>query len=145
VIETLDHRLAIARELGETHAFNPERDDVAGVVADLTGGYGAEFVFECGGTAGTFQERVDLAAPGGAVEAVSIPAEDRLAFRHSCARRKGLDVRMIRRANLTFERALRRNRDEGFASHTRPLDQAQQACETAAGHRDGVLKEIVTP
>jgi L-iditol 2-dehydrogenase len=150
VTDLLDERLELARQLGATHALNPRRDDVVAAVGELTGGAGADFVFECAGQDETFHQMAEIAAPGGRVGVVGIPADDRLAFRHSAARRKGLDVLMIRRANRTFERALRRTLAERLplsrlATHHWPLEGVQQAYETAARYRDGVIKAIVNP
>ena len=150
VTDLLDDRLAAARELGATCTLNAARDDVPAAVADLTGGAGADFVFECAGAAETFEQMVEIAAPAGVVGVVGIPAADRLAVRHSAARRKGLDLRMIRRANRTFARALARTLAEGLplgrlATHHWPLEQTQQAYETGAGYRDGVLKALIRP
>jgi len=150
VTDLLDDRLAAAGELGATHTLNPTRDDVAAAVADLTGGDGADIVFECAGAPETFEQMVEIAAPAGTVAVVGIPEADRLAFRHSLARRKGLDVRMVRRSNRTFARALARTLGEGLplgrlASHHWPLEEARAAYETAAGYRDGVIKAVVNP
>ena len=150
VTDVLDYRLELARKLGATHTFNPDRDDIVAAVADLTGGYGADFVFECAGEAETFEQMTEIAAPAGRVAVVGIPAEDRLAFKHSVARRKGLDVLMIRRANRTFHRGLTRAIGEKLpltelATHHGPLARTQQIFETAASYTDGVVKAIVNP
>jgi len=150
VTDVLDYRLSLARRLGATHTLNAERDDVVPAVADLTGGCGADFVFECAGEAETFEQMVEVAAPAGRVGVVGIPAEDRLAYKHSSARRKGLDVLMIRRANRTFARALARMRNERLplallATHHQPLARTQDAYETASVYADGVVKAIVNP
>ncbi|MHC4715976.1 MAG: zinc-dependent alcohol dehydrogenase [Planctomycetota bacterium] len=150
VTDVLDYRLALAQMLGATHTLNPRRDDVVAAVTDLTGGYGADYVFECAGEAETFDQMVEAAAPAGRVAVVGIPAEDRLAFKHSAARRKGLDVLMIRRANRTFGRALARTLDEKLplaelATHHDPLDRTQRAYETAAAYADGVVKAVINP
>ena len=150
VTDPLDYRLALARELGATHAFNPTGDDVVAAVRDLTGGHGADFVFECAGEPETFAQMVEAAAPAGRIGVAGIPADDRLAFRHSAARRKGLDVLMIRRSNRTFSRAVRRALHERLplsrlAGHHWPLEQVQQAFQTAAEYRDGVIKAVVNP
>jgi len=150
VTDLLDYRLELARQLGATRTLNPTRDDVVAVCRELTGVHGADFVFECAGVDETFGQMVEVAAPAGAVGVVGIPVEDRLAFKHSAARRKGLDVRMIRRANRTFDRALARTIAEKLplgrlATHHWPLAQTQQAHETAANYRDGVVKAIINP
>jgi len=150
VTDLLDYRLELARDLGADHAFNPRRDDVIAAVRELTGGHGAEFVFECAGCEETFEQMVELAAPAGRVAVVGIPAEDRLAFKHSTARRKGLDVLMVRRANRTFHRAAAWARQANLplaklVTHHFPLEQTQRAYETAAGYADGVVKAIIRP
>ena len=150
VTDVLDYRLELAAELGATHTFNPDCDDIMAEVQALTGGDGADFVFECAGEPDTFAQMVEIAAPAGRVGVVGIPAEDALAFKHSTARRKGLDVLMIRRACLTFERALAAAMEGDLplrllATHHWPLAEAQEAFETAAHYRNGVVKAIINP
>ena len=148
--EKLDYRLNLARQVGATHGLNPTRDDVPAQVAKISGGHGMPFVFEAAGDPQTFQQMVDCAAPAGGVAVVGIPAEDRLSFRHSIARRKGLDVLMIRRSNRTLERAMTwaqtgRLPVSRLVSHHWPMSQVQLAFEVAANYADGVVKGIVNP
>jgi L-iditol 2-dehydrogenase len=150
VTDVLDYRLDLARQLGATHTYNPTRDDVVSAVRDITHGDGADFVFECAGQDQTFAQMVQVAAPAGRVGVVGIPAEDRMEIKHSVARRKGLDILMIRRANLTFHRALARTLHEKLplaALVTRhwPLVNCQDAFATAANRQDGVVKAVVNP
>ncbi|HEY3319105.1 MAG TPA: alcohol dehydrogenase catalytic domain-containing protein [Planctomycetota bacterium] len=150
VTDVIDHRLAMARELGATHTFNPKREDVVKAVADLTHGAGVESVFECVGHQDTFEQMVAMACPAGRVGVAGIPDVDLFAFKHSIARRKGLDVLMIRRANLTFHRAMNwvvKNKMplRNLATHHWPLEKVTDAFETAAGYKDGVVKAIVNP
>ena len=44
-----EKRLAVARELGAEHLIDAEREDVIEIVMELTGGRGADVVFECSG------------------------------------------------------------------------------------------------
>ncbi len=147
--DVLDYRLEAAKKLGATHVFNPTWEDVVKGTLDLTR-YGADFVFECAGQRDTFAQMVELAAPAGRIGVVGIPEEDVLCYRHSVARRKGLDVLMIRRANLTFGRALLRLQREklplrDLANGHWPISHCQQALETASAYGQGVLKAIVNP
>jgi L-iditol 2-dehydrogenase len=148
VTDPLEYRLNVARELGATHVLNPRTDDVVKIARELTGGLGADFVFECAGEPETFEQMVALASPAGRVGVVGIPGKDRLSFRHSTARRKGLDVLMIRRSNNTFHRALQWTLRESLplsrlVTHRFPLDRAREAFETASEYRDGVVKAVV--
>ncbi len=54
VITGLDkdgNRMDCARELGADHVINAQQEDVVAAVQDLTGGRGADTVFECAGSA----------------------------------------------------------------------------------------------
>ena len=65
VIEPDETRRELARSLGATHVTSP--DDASEVIAALTGGLGADVVYECVGAAATVQTAVDLARKGGSV------------------------------------------------------------------------------
>ena len=148
--DKLEYRLDFARQMGATHTLNPRRDDVVARVHELTGGYGSAYTFEAAGDAETFRQMVAAAGPAGQVAVLGIPAKDEIAFQASVARRKGLDVRMIRRSNRTTERAmawaLRNHMPLGkLATHHWPMSQVQQAFETVAAYADGVVKGIVKP
>jgi (R,R)-butanediol dehydrogenase / meso-butanediol dehydrogenase / diacetyl reductase len=65
VIEPGAARRALAASLGATHVVHP--DEAAAVIADLTGGLGADIVYECVGAPSTLQTAVDLARRGGSM------------------------------------------------------------------------------
>ena len=150
--DVLDYRLALARELGATHVFNPAKTDIVSAVKTLTGGRGTDYVLECAGALQTAEQMAEVAAVGGRALVLGIPAadQDTLAFRHSAARRKGLTVFMIRRANQTTRDciawALKDRLPLGrLVTHHWPLGKVQEAFETVAGYADGVVKAIVNP
>ncbi len=58
-------RLALARQFGASHVLGPDCADVAGAVKDLTGGRGADYVFECAGGESALQAMYDSVRPGG--------------------------------------------------------------------------------
>ena len=149
--DVLDYRLDLARELGATHTLNPERDDVRARVAEITGGEGAGLVLECAGQNSTGRQMVEAAAVGGNVLVLGVPeGEGEVAFSHSSARRKGLSILMIRRCNVplhrVLERAVRGRLPLGrLVTHRFPLKRVQEALETAANYRDGVVKAAIVP
>lgn len=63
VIEPGAARRSLATQLGATHVTAPE--DAADLVESLTGGLGADIVYECVGAQATVQTAVDLARRGG--------------------------------------------------------------------------------
>lgn len=58
-------RLALAQELGIARVLDAEHDDVSAVLADLTGGRGADIYFECAGARASAQLGLNLVKRGG--------------------------------------------------------------------------------
>lgn len=58
-------RLAMAIGFGASHALGPDCADVAGAVKELTGGRGADYVFECAGGESALQLMFDAVRVGG--------------------------------------------------------------------------------
>jgi L-iditol 2-dehydrogenase len=58
-------RLDLARELGAEQALRVDTDDAARAVADLTGGAGADVVYECAGAGPAAQQLLGLVRRGG--------------------------------------------------------------------------------
>lgn len=62
-IDTISSKLDDARRFGATHGVHP--DDVLQAIAEVTGGEGFDYVFECIGTAPTFRAAWDATRRGG--------------------------------------------------------------------------------
>src|SRR5262249_57749857 len=76
-----------------------------GDLSDLVGD-GADGVLEMAGPADAVTLSMAAARPGGRVVLGGIPAVDRISFRASTARRKGLTIAMVRRMNDVYGRAI---------------------------------------
>ena len=138
VADPLQHRVAAAVERGgEALAHEARMSDEL------------EVVFEVAGEDEAVDVALRLAAPGGEVLLVGIPAQDRISFTASVARRKGLTLRNVRRSTpSSFERASRLVAEswlelQSLVTHRLPLDQTPRAFEALAG-REGI-KVIVEP
>ena len=78
-IDVRDEACAMARELGADHVINAAHDDPVAAIRDLTGGNGADVVFECAGgspkqgLAGTktLMQAIDAVRSGGTLVGVS--------------------------------------------------------------------------
>ena len=75
-VEPVADRADLARRLGADRVFNPMEEDVAGALAEATGGLGPDVVFECAGLAPTIQHAVDYVRRGGSVTLVGLANED---------------------------------------------------------------------
>ena len=95
------------------------------------------------------ERAVEITRPGGRVVLVGIPSEDRCAFKHSLARRKGLTVVFSRRMKHTYPRAIqlvtsRRVDLSSLVTHRFPLRRTADAFAICAEYKDKVVKAIIT-
>jgi L-iditol 2-dehydrogenase len=148
--DPLPHRLAAAAGLGATSAIEatPAGDERA-QIRSVTGGRGLDVVFDAAGDPAAIETAVDVAAPGGTVVLVGIPADDRTAFRASWARRKELALRVSRRSSHSaFRRAVelveRREVDvRGLVTMRVPLDEAAKGFDALVARSE--IKVVVEP
>jgi alcohol dehydrogenase len=71
-IDLADSRLEAAKRFGADVVVNPTREDAEAIVADLTGGLGADVCIEAVGIPATFERAVRLARPGGHVANIGV-------------------------------------------------------------------------
>jgi L-iditol 2-dehydrogenase len=64
-------RLAIGREVGATHTVDLAKDDVAGLVRDLTGGRGADLIVDAAGPSATVRLALDLVRRNGQITKIA--------------------------------------------------------------------------
>lgn len=55
-VDIQDHKLALARQLGATHAVNARTQDAVAAIKQLTGGQGADYAIECIGNPKTMEQ-----------------------------------------------------------------------------------------
>jgi L-iditol 2-dehydrogenase len=146
--DLLPYRIGLAKELGATHIMHAGLVDVVRKTLDATDGRGVDVAFECCGADQTNDQMVHVAAPGGRCVVIGINDEDRLSFTHGVARRKGLDIRLVRRSRHTLRRAIGLAPHlplDRLVTHHLPLSEVQRAFEMVAGYQDHVIKAMVTP
>ena len=59
-VDPLDYRLEYARRFGATHTVNPDQEDLAEVIGELTGGAGADITVEAAGYPDTLDQSFRL-------------------------------------------------------------------------------------
>jgi L-iditol 2-dehydrogenase len=146
-VEPLAHRRTAAARYGADVCLDPVDVAVPRDVREVAGS-GADVVFEMAGTESAVGLAMTAARPGGRVVLGGIPASDRIAFRASTARRKGLTIAMVRRMNDVYPRAISlvaagRVDVATLVTHRLDLGSAPKAFGIAA-ERSG-LKVIVEP
>ncbi|WP_424968670.1 NAD(P)-dependent alcohol dehydrogenase [Dinoroseobacter sp. S375] len=75
ITDVVDEKLAIAGGYDNVHPINVTKTDAARTLAEATGGWGADVVFECAGAPASIQTALEAAAPGGCVVWVGMPVD----------------------------------------------------------------------
>ena len=146
-VEPLAHRRTAAARYGADVCLDPVDVAVPRDVREVAGD-GADVVFEMAGTKAAVGLAMAAARPGGRVVLGGIPASDRIEFRASTARRKGLTIALVRRMNDVYPRAISlvaagRVDVSTLVTHRLDLGSAPKAFGIAA-ERSG-LKVIIEP
>ena len=145
--EPIEERLAAARRGGAEWAGNPHKVNVVAEIAKLAP-QGLDFVFECAGQQEALNQAAELLKPGGTLVIVGIPETDCVSMPIHTLRRKELTIRNVRRQNHCVLPAIDllatgKIDMEQLATHHFPLAETQDAFDTVANYRDGVIKAII--
>jgi L-iditol 2-dehydrogenase len=147
VADPLPWRLRRAESLGAVAAPG-DAAAIAAFVQRQTHGRGVDVAVEAAWADHSVETAAALTRLGGRVVLVGIPGDDRLALRHSTARRKGLTLVLCRRMKHTYPRAIalaarRRVQLTELISHRFALDQAPAAFDLNARYSDDVVKVMI--
>jgi L-iditol 2-dehydrogenase len=148
ITDKIEDRLTSAAVLRPVWTGNPDRVDV---VAEITRMEPLllDVVFECCGDPDALQQGVHLLKPGGKLIIVGIPEVDEISLPIHELRRKEITIFNIRRQVHCTQKALDLlasgiiNMD-AMVTHHFTLDQTQAAFDLVAGHRDGVIKAMIS-
>lgn len=80
VVDLISKRLDMAKKIGATQTINPQYEDVAAKIDELTNGKGADMVFETAGAAVTTQMTPALVKRGGTIVLVGMAPESEMTF-----------------------------------------------------------------
>lgn len=147
--EPIAERRALAGEIGASAVCDPSAVDPVDWLWERTDGRGVDVAIESAWGGEAVDQAVRMARYAGRAVLVGIPREDRVTFRASAARRKGLTIRMSRRMQEgVYERAVPLvERDEvdvhRIITHRFPLERAAEAYELIASLDDGVVKALI--
>jgi L-iditol 2-dehydrogenase len=106
VVDVLPSRLGIAADLGATATVDAGEADVAEAMAELTGGVGADIVFDTSGSFEACAAAPMIAARGGVIAQVGWPNLHQVPYPVEIVMEKELDLRGINRYCNTYPRAV---------------------------------------
>jgi D-xylulose reductase len=138
-------KLDIAAGFGAVTPVNLEREDPVHVVRGLTGGWGADCVFEASGSAGAAEALFDLVAPGGKVVYIGMPAQGTVPLDIVAAQAKEARIETIFRYANMYPRALNllgsgRIDLKPLITDTYPFEDGMEAFEYAADPKPTSVK-----
>jgi threonine dehydrogenase-like Zn-dependent dehydrogenase len=152
-VDSNEHRLGIARQLGADVTLNFKQCDVIDEVMKLTGGKGADSSIEALGLQSTFESALRVLKPGGTLSSLGVYSEDLTIPMSAFA--AGLGDHQIRTALCPggkermrrLMNVLAANRlDLGLlVTHQYKLDDIVPAYDLFSHQRDGVLKVAIKP
>ena len=152
-VDSNEHRLGIARQLGADVTLNFKQCDVVDEVMKLTGGKGADSSIEALGLQSTFESALRVLKPGGTLSSLGVYSEDLTIPMSAFA--AGLGDHQIRTALCPggkermrrLMNVLAANRlDLGLlVTHQYKLDDIVPAYDLFSHQRDGVLKVAIKP
>ncbi len=147
-VEPLAHRRELAREIGAHAALEPEQ--AAEEILKGTNQRGVDCAIDCAAGPDTTNQAIQLTRNAGRVALTGIHSTPLVSMDGSSMRRKELTIFNVRRSNHETEEALdliHAHPDwfRPLLTHTRQLEDIDDAFAIAGQYRDGVGKMIVRP
>ena len=142
-------RLPKARSLGFAHAINVQKQDAAELVAERTGGTGADLVVECSGSQAGIASTVALVRKKGRICAIGLPGAESVMFPYKAAAFKVADLYFCLSTSYTsWQKAIHLVGAglidvEAIISHREPLANWEQVFKDIDTQR--ALKAVLIP
>jgi L-iditol 2-dehydrogenase len=149
-VEPLAHRRELAKLMGADAVIDPNAVSPGAQVQQDTGKRGVDLAIDCASKDNTINECVRALANGGRVVLTGIPESLQLPLNIHQFRTKEIAIFNVRRSNHEGGHGVELLRDHAklfapLVTHTRPLDQINQAFELNAKYADGVGKVLLRP
>lgn len=142
-------KLDMALKIGATDVINPkEYNDVAAAIREMTDGYGAQFAFECVGSAQTVYDINSYVRDGGTITYIGLMINDGAPMPMASAVMRGLTYHTLIRYTNLFDRAMillkyGRANIKPLMTHEYTFEQGQEAFEKALNDKKSAIKVVV--
>ncbi len=153
-IDPLDYRLDWSRKMGATHTINPDQEDPAAVVNELTGGRGGDVVVEAAGYPDSFNTALRLVKQFGQVMVFGIQAEAFIPVEHNLLMERQPTLIPTTGGRLRDPMAPIKTmvdlKERGWCdpgqmlTHRLPFAEVQRAFELYESQQDGIIKAVMT-
>ena len=153
-IDPLDYRLEWSRKMGATHTINPDKEDPAAVVNELTGGRGGDVVVEAAGYPDSFNTALRLVKQFGQVMVFGIQADAFIPVEHNLLMERQPTLIPTTGGRLRDPMAPIKTmvalKERGWCdpgqmlTHRLPFAEVQRAFELYESQQDGIIKAVMT-
>ena len=153
-IDPLDYRLEWSRKMGATHTINPDQEDPAAAVNELTGGRGGDVVVEAAGYPDSFNTALRLVKQFGQVMVFGIQADEFIPVEHNLLMERQPTLIPSTGGRLRDPMAPIKTmvdlKQRGWCdpgqmlTHRLPFAEVQRAFELYESQQDGIIKAVMT-
>ena len=148
VADLVDARLDKAMELGATYTINSGKKDVFEEVKRLTGGKGADKVFETAGSPVTIAQTPFFVKRGGTIVLVGLAAQEEITYNFAQIMDKEATIKSVFRYRNVYPQAIAAISSgtipvAKIATHEFDLDHIQEAFEEAINNKTDLVKAII--
>lgn len=148
VADLVDARLNKALELGATTVINSGKEDVAARIAELTGGRGADVVFETAGSPVTIAQTPFFVRRGGTITLVGISSQQEISYNFAQIMDKEATIKSVFRYKNIYPKAIAAVAGgaidvKSIVTHEFDLEHIQEAYDEAVNNKIDLVKAVI--
>ena len=148
VADIVDARLEKAKELGATHVINSKEVNALEEIARLTGGKGADKVFETAGSPVTIAQTAFAVKRGGTITLVGLSAQEEINYNFAHIMDKEATIKSVFRYRNIYPKAIEAVSAgaidvNGIVTHEFDLEHIQEAFEEAINNKTDLVKAVI--
>lgn len=148
VADIVDARLEKAKELGATHVINSKEVNALEEIARLTGGKGADKVFETAGSPITIAQTAFAVKRGGTITLVGLSAQEEINYNFAQIMDKEASIKSVFRYRNIYPKAIEAVSAgaidvNGIVTHEFDLEHIQEAFEEAINNKTDLVKAVI--
>lgn len=148
VADLVDARLEKAKELGADDIINSSRCDAVDQIRKLTGGRGADKVFETAGSPATIAMTPHAAGRGGTIVLVGIAAQEEIVYNFAQIMDKEVTIKSVFRYKNIFPKAIAAVAAGaipvgGIVTHEYDLEHIEEAYREAVSNKTELVKAVI--
>ncbi|MCR5674760.1 MAG: NAD(P)-dependent alcohol dehydrogenase [Lachnospiraceae bacterium] len=148
VADLVDAKLKKASELGATEIINSKAEDPLARIRELTGGQGADVVFETAGSPVTIAQTPHVVKRGGTIVLVGIAAVEEINYNFAQIMDKEATIKSVFRYRNIFPKAVAAVASgaidvKGLVTHEYAFDDIEEAYNEAVRNKTDLIKAVI--